>query len=40
MAPGITIGKWSLVAAGAVVLKDVLDNVLVIGNPARVVKSI
>jgi len=38
--PGIKIGKWSLVAAGAVVLQDVPDNVLVVGNPAAVVKSI
>jgi len=38
--PGIKIGKWSLVAAGAVVLQDVPDNVLVVGNPAVVVKSI
>lgn len=38
--PGIKIGKWSLVASGAVVMKDVPDNVLVLGNPARVVKRI
>lgn len=38
--PGIKIGKWSLVAAGAAVMKDVPDNVLVLGNPARVVKSV
>jgi acetyltransferase EpsM len=38
--PGIKIGKWSLVAAGAVVMKDVPDHVFVIGNPARVVKNI
>lgn len=38
--PGIKIGKWSLVAAGAVVVNDVPDHVLVLGNPARVVKRI
>jgi len=38
--PGIKIGKWSLVGAGAVVMRDVPDNVLVLGNPARVVKRI
>lgn len=32
--PGITIGRWSLVAAGAVVTKDVPDHALVAGNPA------
>ena len=31
----ITIGKWSLVGAGAVVTKDVPDFALVVGNPAR-----
>ena len=30
-----TIGKWSLVGAGAVVTKDVPDFALVAGNPAR-----
>jgi sugar O-acyltransferase (sialic acid O-acetyltransferase NeuD family) len=38
--PGIKIGNWSLIAAGAAVMKDVPDNVLVIGNPARIVKSV
>lgn len=33
--PGITIGRWSMVAAGAVVTHDVQDHSLVIGNPAR-----
>lgn len=32
---GITIGRWALVAAGAVVTKDVLDHSLVAGVPAR-----
>lgn len=38
--PGIKVGKWSIVGAGSVVLKDVPDNVLILGNPARVVKKI
>lgn len=38
--PGIKVGKWSLIAAGAVVIEDVPDNVLVLGNPARVIKKI
>ncbi len=38
--PGIKIGKWCLVAAGAVVMRDIPDKVLVIGNPARVVKKL
>ncbi len=32
---GITIGRWALVAAGAVVTKDVADHSLVAGVPAR-----
>ena len=33
--PGVTIGKNSLVGAGAVVSKDVSDGQVVYGNPAR-----
>jgi acetyltransferase-like isoleucine patch superfamily enzyme len=33
--PGLTIGRWSLVAAGSVVTRDVPDFALVAGNPAR-----
>jgi acetyltransferase-like isoleucine patch superfamily enzyme len=32
---GVTIGRWSLVAAGAVVTRDVPDFALVAGVPAR-----
>jgi acetyltransferase-like isoleucine patch superfamily enzyme len=38
--PGITIGERALVGAGSVVTKDVLDGVVVVGNPARIVKKI
>ena len=34
---GITIGKFSMVGAGAVVTRDVPDHTIVFGNPARVV---
>ncbi|BCB87375.1 hypothetical protein Psuf_046880 [Phytohabitans suffuscus] len=34
MAP-VRIGRWALVAAGAVVTKDVPDHALVVGVPAR-----
>jgi len=33
--PGITIGRWAMVAAGSVVSRDVPDHALVAGNPAR-----
>ncbi|WPN48586.1 MULTISPECIES: acyltransferase [unclassified Pseudomonas] len=35
--PGITIGANAMVAAGAVVTRDVPDNCLVVGCPAKVV---
>ena len=36
--PGVKIGKGVVVAAGAVVSKDVPDYAVVAGNPAKVVK--
>ena len=36
----VTIGKNALVGAGSVVTKDVPDNVLVQGNPAKVIRKI
>jgi acetyltransferase-like isoleucine patch superfamily enzyme len=38
--PGVTVGSRCLVAAGAVVSKDVPDDTLVAGNPARVVREL
>jgi acetyltransferase-like isoleucine patch superfamily enzyme len=38
--PGVTIGENSVVAAGAVVSKDVPDNTVVGGIPAKVIKTI
>lgn len=37
--PGVTIGKFNVVGAGAVVTKDSPDNVLLVGVPARVKKQ-
>ena len=36
--PGITIGEYALVGAGAVVRKDVPPRAIVVGNPARVLR--
>ncbi|WP_430406752.1 sugar O-acetyltransferase [Fluviicola sp.] len=38
--PGVTVGENSIVAAGAVVSKDVPDNSIVGGVPAKFIKSI
>lgn len=38
--PGVTIGENSIVAAGAVVNKDVPSNVIVGGVPAKTIKKI
>jgi len=37
---GITIGENALIGAGAVVVKDVSANSVVVGNPAREVKKV
>lgn len=37
---GVTIGENSVVAAGSVVTRDVPANVLVAGNPARIVRAV
>ena len=38
--PGVTIGRHVVVAAGAVVTKDVPENTIVAGIPAKVIKKI
>lgn len=37
---GVTIGQYAFIGAGAVVLKDVPDYALVVGNPGRVIGSV
>jgi len=36
----VTIGENSVIGSGSVVVKDIPDSVLAVGNPARVVKKI
>lgn len=38
--PGVTIGDDSVVGAGSVVTKDVPAGVVVVGNPARVIRKV
>ena len=38
--PGVTVGENAVVAAGAVVSKDVLANTVVGGVPAKFIKTI
>lgn len=33
--PGISIGRWSMVGAGATVIRNIPDNVIAVGTPAR-----
>ena len=38
--PGVCVGKHSIVGAASVVTKDVPDYAVVVGNPAKVVKTL
>lgn len=38
--PGVTIGKYAVVGAGAVITKDVPDYAVVAGVPAKVIKML
>lgn len=38
--PGITIGKCSMVGAGAVITKDVPPFSIVVGNPAKIIGQV
>lgn len=38
--PGVTIGRYAMVGAGAVVTKDVPDRAVVIGNPAKIIRYV
>lgn len=38
--PGVTIGRNALIGAGSVVVRDVPDDKVVVGNPARIIKNV
>lgn len=38
--PGVTIGDNTIIGAGSVVTKDIPSNVIAVGNPCKVIKSI
>ncbi len=37
--PGITVGEFSTIGAGSVVIKDIESNVTSFGNPAKIIKK-
>ncbi|HEY9566274.1 MAG TPA: sugar O-acetyltransferase [Nocardioides sp.] len=38
--PGVTIGDNAVIGSGSVVTRDIADNALAVGNPARVVRDL
>lgn len=38
--PGVTIGSHVVIGGGSVVVKDIPDNCVAVGNPCRVIRSI
>jgi len=38
--PGVTIGANTVVGAGSVVVRDLPENVIAVGNPCRMVRSV
>ncbi|MBO4601742.1 MAG: sugar O-acetyltransferase, partial [Salinivirgaceae bacterium] len=38
--PGVTIGNRCIIGAGSVVTKDIPDDCLAVGNPAKVIRNL
>ncbi|NMH29497.1 acetyltransferase [Flavobacterium silvaticum] len=36
--PNVKIGKWATIGAGSVIISDVPDHAVVVGNPGRIIK--
>ena len=36
---GVKIGKWAVIGAGAVIIEDVPDYAVVVGNPGNVIRT-
>lgn len=37
--PGVSIGRGCIIGAGSIVTKDIPDNCVAVGNPAKIIKS-
>lgn len=37
--PGVTIGDNTVIGAGSIVTKDILANVVVVGNPCKIIRE-
>jgi acetyltransferase EpsM len=37
--PGLRVGRWSMVGAGAVVIRDIADGVTAVGVPSKVIRG-
>lgn len=38
--PGITIGRYAMIGAGAVVTRDVPERAVVVGNPGKIIRYV
>lgn len=36
---GIKVGKWAIIGAGSIIIKDVPDFAIVVGNPGKIIKA-